>query len=199
MKALGMIETRGLVASIEAADAMVKAANVTLTCKEHVGGGLVTVMVRGDVGAVKGAVDAGAAAAERVGELVSVHVIPRPHEELEGMLTTPGPVTPTPKPPEKPEDPPPPPAEEPPVSQPEPQPAPEPEPEPAPEAPAEDRDGEGGGIQLADLTDEVLEAMPVVKLRSAARSVGLNTMTRKEIRFAKKEELVAAIRAFRDQ
>lgn len=113
------------------------------------------------------------------------------------MLTTPGPVTPTPKPPEKPEDPPPPPAEEPPVSQPEPQPMPEPE--PAPEAPAEDRDGEGGGIQLADLTDEVLEAMPVVKLRSAARSVGLNTMTRKEIRFAKKEELVAAIRAFRDQ
>ena len=190
MKALGMIETRGLVASIEAADAMVKAANVTLTCKEHVGGGLVTVMVRGDVGAVKAAVDAGAAAAERVGELVSVHVIPRPHEELEGMLTTPGPITPTPKPPEKPEDPPPPPAEEPPVSQPEPRPMPE----PAPEAPAED-----GGIQLADLTDEVLEAMPVVKLRSAARSVGLNTMTRKEIRFAKKEELVAAIRAFRDQ
>ena len=72
MKALGMIETRGLVASIEAADAMVKAANVTLTCKEHVGGGLVTVMVRGDVGAVKAATDAGAAAAERVGELIRV-------------------------------------------------------------------------------------------------------------------------------
>ena len=103
MKALGMIETRGLVASIEAADAMVKAANVTLTCKEHVGGGLVTVMVRGDVGAVKAAVDAGAAAAERVGELISVHVIPRPHEELEGILTTPAPVTPTPKPPKGPE------------------------------------------------------------------------------------------------
>ena len=86
MKALGMIETRGLVASIEAADAMVKAANVTLTCKEHVGGGLVTVMVRGDVGAVKAATDAGAAAAERVGELISVHVIPRPHEEVEFIL-----------------------------------------------------------------------------------------------------------------
>lgn len=81
MKALGMIETRGLVASIEAADAMVKAANVTLQCKEHVGGGLVTIMVRGDVGAVKAATDAGAAAAERVGTLISVHVIPRPHEE----------------------------------------------------------------------------------------------------------------------
>ena len=86
MKALGMIETRGLVAAIEAADAMVKAANVTLARKERVGGGLVTVMVRGDVGAVKAAVDAGAAAAERVGELISIHVIPRPHEELEGIL-----------------------------------------------------------------------------------------------------------------
>ena len=86
MQALGMIETKGLVASIEAADAMVKAANVTLQCKEHVGGGLVTIMVRGDVGAVKAATDAGAAAAERVGTLISVHAIPRPHEELEEIL-----------------------------------------------------------------------------------------------------------------
>ena len=86
MQALGMIETKGLVASIEAADAMVKAATVTLIGKEHVGGGLVTVMVRGDVGAVKASVDAGAAAAERVGELVSIHVIPRPHDEVEGIL-----------------------------------------------------------------------------------------------------------------
>ena len=85
-EALGMVETRGLVASIEAADAMVKAANVTLVGKEHVGGGLVTVMVRGDVGAVKAATDAGAAAAERVGELISIHVIPRPHEEVEAIL-----------------------------------------------------------------------------------------------------------------
>ena len=77
-QALGMIETKGLVASIEAADAMVKAANVTLIGKEHVGGGLVTVMVRGDVGAVKAATDAGAAAAERVGELISIHVIQGP-------------------------------------------------------------------------------------------------------------------------
>jgi ethanolamine utilization protein EutM len=86
MAALGMIETKGLVASIEAADAMVKAANVRLIGKVHVGGGLVTVLVRGDVGAVKAATDAGAAAAQRVGELVSVHVIPRPHNELEGIL-----------------------------------------------------------------------------------------------------------------
>ena len=84
--ALGMIETKGLVASIEAADAMVKAANVALIGKEHVGGGLVTVMVRGDVGAVKAATDAGAAAAARVGELLSVHVIPRPHADVEQIL-----------------------------------------------------------------------------------------------------------------
>jgi microcompartment protein CcmL/EutN len=82
LDALGMIETKGLVGSIEAADAMVKAANVTLIGKEFVGGGLVTVMVRGDVGAVKAATDAGAAAAKRVGELVSVHVIPRPHGDV---------------------------------------------------------------------------------------------------------------------
>ncbi len=86
LDALGMIETKGLVGSIEAADAMVKAANVTLIGKEHVGGGLVTVLVRGDVGAVKAATDAGAAAAQRVGELVSVHVIPRPHTEVETIL-----------------------------------------------------------------------------------------------------------------
>ena len=85
-EALGMIETRGLVGAIEAADAMVKAANVHLIGKEHVGGGLVTVMVRGDVGAVKAAVEAGGAAAKRVGELVSVHVIPRPHGEVEAVL-----------------------------------------------------------------------------------------------------------------
>jgi len=84
--ALGMIETRGLIASIEAADAMVKAANVHLVGKVHVGGGIVTVFVRGDVGAVKAATDAGAAAAQRVGELISVHVIPRPHAELESIL-----------------------------------------------------------------------------------------------------------------
>ena len=84
--ALGMIETRGLVSSIEAADAMVKAANVVLIGKEKVGGGYITVMVRGDVGAVKAATDAGAAAAKRVGDLVSVHVIPRPHANVEMIL-----------------------------------------------------------------------------------------------------------------
>jgi ethanolamine utilization protein EutM len=85
-KALGMIETKGLVGAVEASDAMVKAANVKLLGKTMVGGGLVTVMVTGDVGAVKAATDAGAAAAERVGELISVHVIPRPHSELSAIL-----------------------------------------------------------------------------------------------------------------
>lgn len=85
-EALGLIETKGLVGSIEAADAMVKAANVSIVGKEMIGGGLVTVMVRGDVGAVKAATDAGAAAAQRVGELVSVHVIPRPHTDVEMLL-----------------------------------------------------------------------------------------------------------------
>ena len=86
LEALGMIETKGLIGSIEAADAMVKAANVVLIGKEYIGSGYVTVMVRGDVGAVQAATDAGAAAARRVGELVSVHVIPRPHSEVEQIL-----------------------------------------------------------------------------------------------------------------
>ena len=85
-EALGLVETKGLVGAIEAADAMVKAANVEITGYEKIGFGLVTVMIRGDVGAVKASVDAGAAAAERVGELVSIHVIPRPHDEVEGIL-----------------------------------------------------------------------------------------------------------------
>ena len=88
-EALGMIETRGLIGSIEAADAMVKAANVTLIGTEKIGSGLVTVMVRGDVGAVKAAVDAGVSAAKVVGEVISNHVIPRPHPEVERVLPNP--------------------------------------------------------------------------------------------------------------
>lgn len=84
--ALGMVETKGFIGSVEAADAMVKAANVTLLGTEYIGAGYVTVLVRGDVGAVKAATDAGAAAARRVGELVSVHVIPRPHADVERLL-----------------------------------------------------------------------------------------------------------------
>jgi len=86
VNSLGFVETKGLVAALEAADAMVKAANVEIVSRESIGGGFVTVMVRGDVGAVKAAVDAGAAAAKRVGELVLVHVIARPHSDLESLL-----------------------------------------------------------------------------------------------------------------
>jgi microcompartment protein CcmL/EutN len=86
MEALGMIETKGLIGLVEAADAMVKAAKVTLVGYEKIGGGYVTALVRGDVAACKAATDAGAAAAQKVGELVSVHVIPRPHSNLEGIF-----------------------------------------------------------------------------------------------------------------
>ena len=86
MEALGMIETRGLVAAIEAADAMAKAANVTLIGSEKIGSGLVSIMVRGDVGAVKAAVEAGGAAASRLGEVIATHVIPRPHNDVEKLL-----------------------------------------------------------------------------------------------------------------
>ncbi len=89
-EALGMIETKGFVGAVEAADAMVKAANVKMIGKVAIGGGLVTIIVRGDVGAVKAATDAGAAAAEKVGELVSVHVIPRPHADVEKLLPAKG-------------------------------------------------------------------------------------------------------------
>lgn len=84
--ALGMIETRGLVAALEAADAMVKAANVTIVSQTRVGGGLITTLVRGEVGSVKAATDAGAVAANKVGELVAVHIIPRPDSEIEGLI-----------------------------------------------------------------------------------------------------------------
>ena len=86
LEALGLIETRGLIGAVEAADAMVKAANVVLIGKEYIGAGYVTVMVRGDVGAVKAATDAGAAAARRVGELISVHVIPRPDSQIDRVM-----------------------------------------------------------------------------------------------------------------
>ena len=85
--ALGMIETRGIVAAIEAADAMVKAASVTIVCQTKAGGGLVSTLIRGEVGAVKAATDAGAVAANKIGEVIAVHVIPRPHDELESLIS----------------------------------------------------------------------------------------------------------------
>ncbi|MDD6661673.1 MAG: BMC domain-containing protein [Lachnospiraceae bacterium] len=239
MKALGMIETRGLVAAIEAADAMVKAANVSLTCKEEVGGGLVTVMVRGDVGAVKAATDAGAAAAERVGELISVHVIPRPHEELEGILGDPDDAAP--KAPEGPvEEVSPEVTAEPEKDQPE-EPketgiapaepvktAPEEEgealeaqnltspeetePETVPEeAPVAqelstetDREAEAektaapetGVLEKKKYTPGFLSSKSVAKLRELARELEIDNMTKADIRFAKKQELIEKILDF---
>lgn len=195
MNALGMIETKGLVGSIEAADAMLKAANVVLASKTHVGGGLVTVMVRGDVGAVKAAVDAGASAAERVGELVSVHVIPRPAEDVEYILDPLTPPTPDPEPDL--------PAE--PVAEPE-APAAEPE-EPSDPVPEEDpaqasyeeenedpeEEAETTEAELESLDEETMRKMTVAKLRAAARALGTTGMSPREIRFAKKEELIARI------
>lgn len=188
MNALGMIETRGLVAAIEAADAMVKAANVTLTKKEHIGAGLVTVMVRGDVGAVKAATDAGAAAAERVGELISVHVIARPHEELEPLLST-DTKSKIPNEPSKPQTP---------VHVPT---ADEPAVNPLQNetdlTEAEVKHASNTESQTLDdpqkLTPDELANMTVTKLRSVARTLNVPNMTRKEIRFANKETLVSAI------
>lgn len=185
MNALGMIETRGLVASIEAADAKVKAASVTLISKTHVGGGLVTVMVEGDVGAVKAATDAGAAAAERVGELISVHVIPRPAADVAHILDR----RPEPKPEPEPEPP-----------------APEPEPEPeVPEPESEEaahteemkeeqpEEAHAEKMDLSELTPEALGKMTVAKLRIVARELGTTGMSRRDIRFAKKEDLIERI------
>lgn len=185
MNALGMIETRGLVASIEAADAKVKAASVTLISKTHVGGGLVTVMVEGDVGAVKAATDAGAAAAERVGELISVHVIPRPAADVAHILDR----RPEPKPEPEPE---------PPAPEPEPEPeVPEPEPEEAAhtEEMKEEQPEEAHAekMDLAELTPEALGKMTVAKLRIVARELGTTGMSRRDIRFAKKEDLIERI------
>lgn len=185
MNALGMIETRGLVASIEAADAMVKAASVTLISKTHVGGGLVTVMVEGDVGAVKAATDAGAAAAERVGELISVHVIPRPAADVAHILDR----RPEPKPGPEPE---------PPAPEPEPEPeVPEPEPEEAAhtEEMKEEQPEEVNAekMDLSELTPEALGKMTVAKLRIVARELGTTGMSRRDIRFAKKEDLIERI------
>ena len=190
MNALGMIETKGLVGSIEAADAMLKAANVTLASKTHVGGGLVTVMVRGDVGAVKAAVDAGAAAAERVGELISVHVIPRPADDVEYILD---PLTP-PEPPADPE-----PKLEPETeraAEPEAEMEPEPPAQPEPEDPSleeEDPEEEAHAAELESLSEESMQRRTVARLRAVARALGATGMTRREIRFAKKEELIARI------
>ena len=201
MNALGMIETRGLVAAIEAADAMVKAANVTLSCKEQIGGGLVTVMVRGDVGAVKAATDAGAAAAERVGELISVHVIARPHEDLEGILEGPDDADDLPakapedispeikeesKPVEKKETPKPAAHKEVKASE---------EPK-AEKAAPEITEKSSEKTDTENYSEEYLKALSVPKLRQLAREIEIDNMSKADIRFAKKQELLEKIISF---
>ena len=180
-----MIETKGLIGSIEAADAMVKAANVTLIGKVHVGGGLVTVMVRGDVGAVKAATDAGAAAAQRVGDLISVHVIPRPADDVTRMLKGgKEPEEPTPPEPEKPS--------EPEISL-------EPDTLSEPEEPeSEAVKAEEGEKAPQDVTVEEMQTMGVDALRRLARALEIKNMTRAEIRFAKKQELIQKITEFKE-
>ena len=158
MKALGMIELYGYLAAVEALDSALKAANVSSLGATKVGGGLVTVMVEGDVGAVKASMDAAASAAERVGEVISVHVIPRPHESVGEMLKPS-----TPPAPEK-------------SSESDPEPKPEPE------------------LKLEP--EEMLEKMSVSKLRTIARELQVDNMTREQIRFGKKTELIQNILEF---
>jgi len=181
MEAIGMIETSGLVASIEAADAMVKAANVSLLNKRKVGGGLVMVTVTGDVGAVKASVDAGAAAAARVGTVYSTHVIPRPHSQVGAMLEqdllqAPVPGKPTP-----------PPAPEAPVPEPEPESEPEPASMSTPESEPLPSPSQG------QLPAEI-ESMKVTQLRSFLRKLKTKSLAPDEIRFANRETLLKAIR-----
>ena len=212
MKALGMIEVYGYLTAVEALDSALKAANVTRLDVVKVRGGLVTVLVEGDVGAVKAAMDASAAAAERIGTVVSVHVIPRPASDVERMLKGPGggpktepeePEEPEPKGPEpeerKDEEP----EAEPPEVDLEPE-TPEPE-APEPEKPAQavmpehagpERKPEAG--KAAAVTPEEMKAMSVDGLRRLARELEIPSMTRAEIRYAKKQELIQKITEFID-
>ena len=197
MKALGMIEVYGYLAAVEALDSALKAANVSLVNVEKVKGGLVAVLVEGDVGAVKAAMDASAAAAERLGTVVSVHVIPRPAEDVARMLGrqegTPGPdKDPDPQPPKPPA--------------PEPEPEAEPDPESgAPEEPASVEEPEAVE-EPAPISEpepkelslpQGMESMSVQDLRKLARELEITNMTRAEIRYAKKQELIQKITEYK--
>lgn len=187
MKALGMIELYGYLAAVEALDSALKAANVSSLGATKVGGGLVTVMVEGDVGAVKASMDAAASAAERVGEVISVHVIPRPHESVGDMIKPP--VAPTPSAPE----------EEKTfslVTEPEPIPDTEPETSETPTVEVSDNVVVEEPVESEGYTQEMLEHMSVSKLRTIARELQVDNMTREQIRFGKKNELIQKILEF---
>ena len=182
MKALGMIETYGCVTAVEALDSALKAANVSRLGVEKVRGGLVTVLVEGDVGAVKAAMDASAAAAERVGTVISVHVIPRPADDVTRMLKGgKEPEEPTPPEPEKPS--------EPEISS---------EPDTLSEPESEAVKAEEGEKAPQDVTVEEMQTMGVDALRRLARALEIKNMTRAEIRFAKKQELIQKITEFKE-
>lgn len=176
MQALGMIEVYGYLTAVEALDSALKAANVSRLGVEKVRGGLVTVLVEGDVGAVKAAMDASAAAAERVGTVISVHVIPRPADDVTRMLKGgKEPEEPTPPEPEKPS-----------------------EPDTLSEPESEAVKAEEGEKAPQDVTVEEMQAMGVDALRRLARALEIKNMTRAEIRFAKKQELIQKITEFKE-
>ena len=176
MQALGMIEVYGYLTAVEALDSALKAANVSRLGVEKVRGGLVTVLVEGDVGAVKAALDASAAAAERVGTVISVHVIPRPADDVTRMLKGgKEPEEPTPPEPEKPS-----------------------EPDTLSEPESEAVKAEEGEKAPQDVTVEEMQAMGVDALRRLARALEIKNMTRAEIRFAKKQELIQKITEFKE-
>ena len=182
MQALGMIEVYGYLTAVEALDSALKAANVSRLGVEKVRGGLVTVLVEGDVGAVKAAMDASAAAAERVGTVIRVHVIPRPAEDVTRMLKGgKEPEEPTPPEPEKPS--------EPEISS---------EPDTLSEPESEAVKAEEGEKAPQDVTVEEMQTMGVDALRRLARALEIKNMTRAEIRFAKKQELIQKITEFKE-
>ena len=182
MQALGMIEVYGYLTAVEALDSALKAANVSRLGVEKLRGGLVTVLVEGDVGAVKAAMDASAAAAERVGTVISVHVIPRPADDVTRMLKGgKEPEEPTPPEPEKPS--------EPEISS---------EPDTLSEPESEAVKAEEGEKAPQDVTVEEMQTMGVDALRRLARALEIKNMTRAEIRFAKKQELIQKITEFKE-
>ena len=182
MQALGMIEVYGYLTAVEALESALKAANVSRLGVEKVRGGLVTVLVEGDVGAVKAALDASAAAAERVGTVISVHVIPRPADDVTRMLKGgKKPEEPTPPEPEKPS--------EPEIAS---------EPDTLPEPESEAVKAEEGEKAPQDVTVEEMQTMGVDALRRLARALEIKNMTRAEIRFAKKQELIQKITEFKE-
>ncbi len=186
MKALGMIEVRGMVPAVEALDSALKAANVTRLDVVKTGGGLVSTLIEGEVGAVQAAIDAAQAAAERLGTVISVHVIPRPADEVARMLK---------KDPENPEK------TEPPKKEPDSQPESEkaeaePEQKDPAEALREPEPSETPEESCEELSREKMQEMTVDHLRSLARQLEITNMTRKEIRYSNKEELIRRICEF---